>query len=250
MRFGLVLLLLASAPELHELRYRFPKGLVYEETTTRTLLLEGEEKGAPAVWKMSAEETFRRTIVEADGTRHPSIERVEVLKMVRTVEESPTEEKGRKVDPAQGRTFLWRRRPERWKLYDGKGEVTKRYPRLVERLSNWRDARLPKIPVRVGATWEVSARIFLETLGQPPPPRLDGLARFKLEEVREGTARISFDVVYRWRQGETDMSAEGKGIWRFDVRRGRDLELEVSVAVAAGKLKGTSRQRRVVKYPG
>ena len=234
------------------LQYRFPEGLVYDETTVRDFYLELVGEGKRVVYQIGSDESFRRTIIESSGNGPPEVERVQVVKMVRSVRQSATEEANEKVDAAQGRSFVWRKRGEDWSLYDSAGDASARFPRLADRMRNWRDARLPPKPVRPGETWEVTAKTFLETAGQPLPPELQGSARFELEEVTDGIARISFTFGYRWASGpptDVEMSADGDGVWLFDVENGRELELEMKSTILAGDTgKGRASQKRTVKY--
>ena len=239
-------------PEPATLAYRFPKGLVYEETTERRFVFEQKVEGESRRMARSSVETLRRTVLEADATQHPTMERVEVLRFTTTVEESPAEETGTTADDVQGKTFVWRRLADRWGLFDGKREVTAHHPRLVDRLVNWRDARLPKAPVAPGATWEVTAQTYLETAGQPVPPGIEGVAVFRLERVEGGVAHVAFAFRGRARVGGEMQSWEQEGAWTFDVDKGRDLEAStkgtVEVEGAAGGA-GEFTMTRKVAYP-
>ncbi len=241
-----------APPGAYLLQYRFPEGLIYDETTVRDFYLELVSGDKRVVYRVGSKESFRRTIVESSGDGPPEVERVQVVKMVRSVKQSATEEANDKVDAAQGRSFVWRKRGEDWFLYDSAGDASARFPRLAERMRNWREARLPPKPVKPGETWEVTAKAFLETAGQPLPPELQGSARFKLEEVTDGIARISFTFGYRWTSGpptNEQMSADGEGVWRFDVKNGRELGLEMKSTILAGDSgKGRASQKRTVKY--
>lgn len=232
--------LLLLFPETHALRYRFEKGMAYEETTTRAFELTQERAGKKQRIASSSVETLRRTVLEVDDTAHPTIERVEVVAFSRTVEEHPVEAPGTVADAAEGKTFVWRRLEDRWGLFDGKREVTGDHPRLVDRLKNWRDARMPRGPVAVGATWEVSAQTYLETAGQPVPPEIEGVAVFKLEGVEGGVATVSFRFVGKAVVAETSQEWEQKGWFRFDVAKGRDLDSEASGTVRVSGSEGGS----------
>ncbi|MGQ0614013.1 MAG: hypothetical protein ACT4PV_09780 [Planctomycetaceae bacterium] len=246
---GLILLL---APEPVTLAYRFPKGLVYEETTERRFVFDQKVDGEAKRLARSSTETLRRTVLEADATHHPTMERVEVIRFETTVEESPGEEIGTTADPVQGKTFVWRRLTDRWGLFDGKREVTELFPRLVDRLMNWRDARLPKGAVAVGAAWEVSAQTYLETAGQPVPRGIEGAALFKLESLEAGVARIAFTFHGGARVGGELQSWEQKGTWTFDLAQGRDLEATTEGTVKVEGPNGGSgvfSMTRKVRYP-
>ncbi len=244
--------ILLLAPETVTLAYRFPKDLVYEETTERRFVFDQKVDGEKQRMARSSLETLRRTVLEADASHHPTLERIEVVRFETTVEESPGEEIGTTADPVQGKTFLWRRLADRWGLFDAKQEVTELHPRLVDRLMNWRDARLPKGAVAVGATWEVSAQTYLETAGQPVPRGVEGAALFKLELVEAGVARVAFTFHGSARVGGELQSWEQKGTWTFDLAKGRDQE-----ATTEGTVKvegpnggaGVFSMTRKVRYP-
>lgn len=246
------LLLVVCAPgEGHVLKYRFEKGMVYEDRTLRSTKFERNDAGRRLVFDVESEEVLRRTILETDRTDHPTIERVEVLTFTRTTNDHPEEEAGTVKLPSQGNTFVWRRMEKRWRLFDKAGEVTGRHPVLVERLKNWRDARLPKKAVKVGDTWEISAKAFLETVGARVPADVEGRGVFRLEGVEGAVATIKFEYHYAWRTGGELVSAGQTGTWRFDLEKGRDLSLE-----SEGKVKfdngrsgsGTFRTIRTVTY--
>lgn len=225
--------------------------MVYEESTFRSVKFEHWGEEHRLVWEIESQEVLRRTILEVDGTDHPKVERVEVLQFTRTIKEHPEEEAGSAEGVPKGSTFVWRRLEDRWGLFDGNGEVTGRFPSLVERLKNWRDARLPKEPVAVGGTWEVPAKTFLETVGSPPPEGVDGLGVFKLERVEGSVATIAFDIRYSYTSHGELQAAAQKGTWRFDVAKGRDLELESEGTVQSNNGrsgKGTFRTHRKVTY--
>ncbi|MGH7163580.1 MAG: hypothetical protein ACREID_08850 [Planctomycetota bacterium] len=241
--FGAALLL--AAPETYTLRHRFEKRMVCEETTERELLY------VQMKWDASSVETLRRTVEETDGSDHPTVERVEVLKFARTERIEGRADPLTVIDPAQGRTFVWRRLKERWGLFDASGEVSDGYAKLVEQLKSWRDARMPKEPVAVGGTWEVSVAAFLEASGQPVPEGTTGLARFSLDEVKGDVATISFRFVAEMRLEGKLTTSELKGTLRFDVKRGRDLGYESEGTVRVEGVEGepgTFRLRRSVAY--
>lgn len=254
MSAAILLLFLIGAPGdsdgLVTLRYRFQKGLVYEDRTERSFYSKGTESdGKVRLWDMSSEETLRRTIVQVDETAHPTMERVEVLKFERTIRAMPNRRPGVIVDPAAGKTFLWRITKKGWRLYNkSERDVTEIYTRLVARLKNWRDARLPEKPIAVGGTWSVSYATFLRTSGSKVPDGVKGLARFKLESVQDGLGKIAFTIVGE----ESGNKHTIKGVWMFDVKNGRDISLENTgkvVSADGGKsAKGNVRSKRTVTY--
>lgn len=260
MRGILIAALFLAAPGTVKLAYRFPKGLVYTETTKRSILLQTVVHG-PTVGTLkgksdaSSVQSLRRTILEADDDGRPIAERVEVLQFVRTVRASPSgsESEGVHVDPAQGRTFVWRKKGSQFHLYDEKGDVTDAYPRLVEQLRPWRDARLPKKPVAVGDEWNISAATFLETSGAHlPPGEIDGTASFHVDSLKDGVADITFHFDATVNGSSVTQTWKQKGTWRFDYKRGRDLELKATVDISmkgATKATGTGKIERTVTYP-
>ncbi len=260
-----VLLLAAPSTADEPFRYRFEKGLVYDDTTVRTFHFEftrpGDKKdqktgkeAKPQLWDISTKEILRRTVLKVDKTAHPMIERVEVIQFDRIVKESPdpNERKGISQDPSVGRVFIWRRMKNAWKLFDPKDQdVTDRFPKLVNRLKNWRDARLPKKAVAVGQKWEVTMEAFLRTSGQPPPKDVEGIAAFNLDSLEKGLAQISFTASGSDRAAGAVRNYRLKGRWKFDTFRGRDLELESegTVEIAGEKgFKGTMTVHRTVSY--
>jgi len=224
-----LLLLFASESKTWEFKYRFPKGLVYEEASSRELAMETYADARTFRFKMRSDAKLRRSIVAVDENQRPTIERVEVLSLTNTVVEDPEKKPGTKADPAQGQTFVWRRLKERWGLFDqDDSEVTRKYPRLVEKLKNWRDTRLPREKVAVGGQWEVSALTFLETSGHAVPEGVDGVALFTLDAVEKGIASISFEVLFTQTVTGTYQSCRYTGTWRFDIEKGRDLSFDMS----------------------
>ncbi len=248
MRVALACLLLLAPDRTYELKYRFTKGMSYVDSQERVWkLTEGERQ-----FHVTHTIKVRRTIVEADETHHPVIERVEVTHYRTDTHKSPKQsELGLRPEACEGKTFLWKRLKTRWGLFDDKGEVSVQHVKLVGYLKNWRDARLPKQPQPVGGTWEVTARRFLQTAGLPLPPNLQGLGVFKLEKVERGIATIPFDVRYTFRDGSAVLTVAQKGVWTFDTTRGRDVSMvmrgEVLIDKGA-KGKGTLILRREVTY--
>lgn len=246
---ALFCILLAAAPDAVELRYRFARDTAYVETTTRSFRLEGEREGKKVLFDVSSEETLERTVLETDETEHPTRERVKVVKFARDVKSSPDEKTGARSDACEGGTFEWRRLEERWGLFDGDLEVTAKHARLVDRLKNWRDARLPRGAVAVGATWEVDAVRFLETAGQPVPPGVTGEAVFRLEGIEGDIASIRFTFEAKARIEGVEQTWRQKGTFRFDAKKGRELEFTADGTVSIdGGGQGTVKSRRVVDY--
>jgi hypothetical protein len=147
---------------------------------------------------------------------------------------------------------VWRQKDKGgWGLFGEKGEVTDKHPQLVQRLRNWRDARLPKKRVRVGSTWEVSAARFLEAVGQPVPPKAEGRAVFRLEAVEGDVARITFTFNESHPEDLRMFKAKETGVWLFDLKRGRDVSLEMKgiLEIDDGQTgSGKFRMRRTVTY--
>lgn len=248
---AVALLLLLAPGEAHAFAYRFEKDMVYEDSTVRSMKFEHRGDEHRLVWDVESDEVLRRTILEVDETDHPRVERIEVLKFIHTIKEHPEEEAGAKEGVPAGSRFVWRRLKDRWGLFDGEGEVTDRFPSLVERLKNWRDARLPKEPVEVGGTWEVPAKTFLETVGSPAPNDVQGLAVFRLQRVEGSVATITFDAAFTYNSGGEVQNVSQKGTWLFDVTKGRDLDLESEGTIKSNNGRtgsGTFRYRRLVTY--
>ena len=248
MRVALACLLLFAPDRTYELKYRFVKGMSYVDAQERVWkLTEGEKQ-----FHVTHTIKVRRTILEADESDHPVIERVEVTHYRTDTHKSPEKsEIGLRPEICEGKTFLWKRLKTRWGLFDGKVEVSFKHMKLVGYLKNWRDARLPTKPQPVGGAWEVTARRFLQTAGLPLPPNLKGLGVFKLEKVERGIATIPFDVRYTFSDRTVVWTVRQKGRWTFDAKRGRDISLvmrgEVLIDKGA-KGKGTLTMRRDVTY--
>lgn len=254
MRALAVALLLLAPGQEYELAYRFEKGMAYEDATERGHELIRLDGGKRQHWDVASKEVLRRTVLEVDDTGHPAVERVEVLAFVVDMKDNPEQHRiGKRELPEQGRSFVWRRLKKRWALFDERGDVTGHYPQLVERLKNWRDARLPPEPVAVGEEWDVPVKTFLETVGLPADrlKQLEGRALFRLEKVEGDVAVISVDVRYNWRMGVGLESAILKGTWRFDVAKGRDLSVayEGTMKIDNGRTgEGSFRMERKVTY--
>lgn len=247
-----LLLALLLAPEpTHELKLRFEKGMVYEEATTRRIKLRLIEQKRVAKFDVEEECLFRRTVLAVGDDGLPSEEKVEVLRFAKKIHERPDGEAGSETNPAEKKTFLWKRSGDGYVLLSGDTDVTKEHPRLAERLLSYRAKRMPEKPVAVGATWEVPAGAFLESTGQTVPPGLEGAAVFRLEEVKEGVARVSFEVKSSYSERGRAISGVQKGTWLFDMERGRELSLEAEGAVEFDRLEagdGSLRMTRALTY--
>jgi len=211
------------------LAYEYEKGLSYVDEARAAITLDMFVKGQHIAFEVENRKALKRTVLEVGDDGRPVIERVEVQRFVHEVKKHPREDVGERRAPSQGRTFVWRRKPrgDEWALYDGKGDVTAKHPQLVAKLRNWREARLPEEPVAPGDTWEVSAASFLRAVGQPVPEGVTGKATFTLDRIRDGIAHISFRFENTYRDGESVLQGWNKGVWRFDVERGRDLSLRM-----------------------
>ena len=248
----LALLLLLAPEKTYKIEYRFRKGDEYTDATTREFKMEIIQGKALAAFHIQSKETLLRQIQEVKDKR-PEIERVTIKDFTRDVKKSPVQkEVGAIKNTAIGAIFVWRRVGERWGLFGQRSELTERHPDIVNRLKNWRDARLPKKPVKVGEAWEVSARDFLETAGQPVPPKTSGSIEFKLKEVdANGVGKIEFRGIWMYRTAQSKYVVEQEGTWLFDIKNGRDLELK-----SVGKLDisgfeegaGTLEMKRVVTW--
>ncbi len=219
------------------LKYRFQKGLALVDRTSAAFTLDMFVKGQLIQFDIENRQELKRTVVKADESGAPLIERVEVKKFIHTVRKHPKEQAGDKYYPSHGHTYVWRKKSkgDAWGLYGDKGEVTKKHPQLVAKLKNWRAARLPKEPVAIGGTWEVSAARFLRAVGQPVPKGVVGKATFRLVELKRGVARITFVFKSTYRDGDSVLEGSNKGEWRFDVARGRDLSLHMKGVVEIDK---------------
>jgi hypothetical protein len=246
--------LLLLAPEgTHEIKLRFEKGMVYEDAATRRVKLTLTQHGKSIRFDREDDYHVRRTVLEVGTGGLPEMERVEVLKFASKTNEWPDQEPGVKENPAQGKSFVWRKKKDggEWALYADDKDVTEEHPRLVERLLNWRAARVPGKPVAIGATWEVPAQAFLEATGQQVPPGLEGSAVYKLEEVEDGIARISFEFKSLLREQGRDLAGIQRGTWLLDVAKGRELSLESegSMEIDGGKQGfGTFEMKRTITY--
>jgi len=224
---ALLLLLLLAPDGTHELKYRFEKGMTSEDDTTREFKLELIAGEKLVVNHLSTTQVIVREVREVGRDGRPSIERVSVKKFGREIHAAGDRKAGTETMPSEGKTFVWRK----GKLYVESGEVTKKFPTLVSRLQNWRDARLPGKAVKAGESWEVSAKTFLETVGQAAPESVKGKAVFTLEAVKDGIAKIPFRFEGSYKDGESTLSFAQEGVWRFDVKNGRDVELTMSAKI-------------------
>lgn len=234
----LLLALLLAPDSTHEMKLRFEKGMVYEEATTRRMKLRLIDQKRVAKFDFEEECLFRRTVLAVGDDGLPSEEKVEVLRFAKKIHARPDGEAGSEANPAEGKTFLWKRGGEGYVLMDGDKDVTEEHPHLAERLRSYRAKRMPEKPVAVGATWEVPAAAFLESTGQTVPPGLEGAAVFKLEEVKDGVARVSFEVKSGYKERGRDIAAVQKGTWLFDIARGREISLEATGSIEVDRLEG------------
>ncbi len=243
----LALLLLLAPEGTVELKLRFEEGMVYEETSKRQVKFRSIVEGRLSRFDKGDEVVVRRTVLAVGEDGLPVEESVEVVKSVATVNEASDDKTGSTARPSQGRTFTWRK----GRLFEGKKDVSEEHKDIVQRLSSRGAVRLPKGPVAVGATWEVEAREFEESDGRAAPEGIEGKAVFKLEEVKDGVARISFEIKLSYSQGGRVFSNVGKGVWLFDVKSGRELRLEgegkVEVDEARGGF-GTQKTLREITY--
>ena len=242
-------LLVLLAPEPVTLRYRFEKGLVYRESIQRSAELDLLAGGKKVRSHTTSDWRLKRTVISVDREGRVTRERIEVLNATRNFIASPDKPEGVKQDPFHGRRFVWRDGA----LHDDSGNVSSKYPRLVQHLGNWRDARLPGKPVAPGATWEVTAKKFLEAVGQTPPKDVAGRARFRLASVEGGVARIEIDFSMTYKSGPSTLGANQTGVWLFDVAKGRDLSLELSGKVEIDNGRGGSGKIATVRkltFPG
>ncbi|MFI5403643.1 MAG: hypothetical protein ACHQ1G_11960 [Planctomycetota bacterium] len=243
----LALLLLLAPEGTVEMKLRFEKGMVYEEASKRQVKFKAINQGHVARYDKEDEVVVRRTILAVGEDGLPAEESVEVLKSVATTREAPDDKTGETVRPSQGKTFMWRKGA----LYEGRKDVSLEHKDIVQRLRSLGSVRLPKGPVAPGATWEVPARDFEESDGREVPEGLEGKAVFKLEEVKDGVARITFEIKLAYSQGDRAFTNTGTGVWLFDVANGRELKLDgegkLEVDEARGGF-GTQKASRELTY--
>jgi len=218
----LLLSLLLAPDGAVELKLRFERGIVYEEASKRQITLKVINAGRVFRYDKADEVAVRRTVLEVGEDGLPSEESVLVLKSAQTIREAPDDKTGTTARPSQGKTFAWRR----GKLYEGEKDVSEEHKDIVQRLKSRGAVRLPPGPVAVGATWEVAAKDFEESEGRDAPEGVEGKAVFKLEEVKDGIARISFEIRFAFPKGPQTFKSTGQGTWLFDVKNGRELRLE------------------------
>jgi len=248
---ALCLLVLLAPEQSYELKYRHEKGVTYRDAAIKAIRLTLFVDGRLVKFDVETQYDIERTVIEADR-EGPEVERVVVRKFVQIVRQSPDAKEGTKAFKSQGKTFVWRREKKTWGLYDNEGDVTKKYANLVVLLRNWRAARLPKTPVAVGHTWEVSAKTFLETVGQEVPPQVAGKATFRLVAVKDGVAKIAIEFKSSWRHQKNVLGGTQTGTWLFDLKRGRDVEVTMEGGIEVDNGKGgygKFRSHRAVTYP-
>ncbi|MHC4729374.1 MAG: hypothetical protein ACYS6Z_02135 [Planctomycetota bacterium] len=247
---ALCLLVLLAPEQTYELKYRHEKGATYRDAAIKSIQLTLFAAGRLVKFDAETQYDIERTVIKADS-EGPEVERIVVRKFVQIVRASPEGEEGTKQFKSHGKTFVWRREKKTWGLYDGEGEVTKKYANLVVLLQDWRAARLPKKPVAVGDTWEVSAKTFLETVGQQVPPQVAGKATFRLAAVKDGVAKIAIEFKSSWRNQGSVLGGTQKGTWVFDLKRGRDIEVTMEGGIEVDNGKGgygKFRSHRAVTY--
>jgi len=247
-----LLLCLVLAPESTvEMKLRFEKGMVYEDASTRRVKLRLIEQRRLMKFDVGEDTLFRRTVLAVGDDGLPSEEKIEVLRFKKEIHEQPDREPATSDNPAQGKTFLWKRSGASYALYEGDKDVTKEHEALAERLRSYGTKRVPEKPVAVGATWEVPAAEFLASTGQQVPPGLEGTAVFKLEEVKENVARVSFEMKSSYKDRERDVSGVQKGTWLFDVERGREVSLEAEWTMEFDRMEkgdGSFEMTRTLTY--
>jgi len=237
----------------HKLAYSFRKGDEYVDSTKRAVKLEIIQGKSLAVFDIRSKEVLVRKILETRKGK-PEIENVVVREFTRETKKHPEQaEIGEKKSGAIGRTFVWRRvNDERWGLFGRRAEETNRFRPVVERLKNWRDARLPDEPVAVGGSWKVPIKEYLSTVGQEIPEGATGNIEFKLASVDgDGVAKITFGGVWTYMQPGTRVVVTQKGEWIFDTRKGRDLKISATGEIdmsGAEEGKGTLSMERVVEW--
>ncbi len=218
----LALLLLLAPEGAVEMKLRFEKGMAYEEASKRQVRFRAIGEGSFTKNDVADEIVVRRTVVEVGEDGLPTEESVEVLKSVVNVKEASDDKTGVTVRPSQGKTFMWRK----GRLYEGEKDVSEQHKDIAQKLRSRCAVRLPTGPVAVGGAWEVAAKDFEESEGRDAPEGIQGKVVFKLEEVKDGVARISFEIGVAQPQGQRMRRHTGKGTWLFDVKNGRELRLE------------------------
>jgi len=246
-----LLALLLAPDSTHEMKLRFEKGMVYEDATNRRVKLRLIEQGRLIKFDVEEDCLFRRTVLAVGDDGLPAEEKVEVVRFAKKIHDRPDGEPGSETNPAQGKTFLWKRSGEGYALLSGDADVTKEHPRLAERLLSYRAKRMPEKPGAVGGTWEVAAPAFLEATGQQVPPGLEGAATFKLEEVQDGVARVTVEVKSGYRERGREITGVQKGTWLFDIAHGREVSLEAEGSMEFDRLEagdGSLKMTRTLTY--
>jgi len=247
---ALCLLVLLAPEQTYELKYRHEKGVTYRDAAIKSIQLTLFAHARLVKFDVETQYDIERTVIEADR-EGPEVERIVVRKFVQIVRAAPEQKEGTKQFKSHGKTFVWRREKKKWSLFDGEGDVTKKYPNLVVLLRDWRSARLPKKPVAVGDTWEVSARTFLETVGQQVPPQVAGKATFRLAAVKDGVAKITIEYKSSWRDKKSVLGGTQNGTWHFDLKRGYDIEVQMEGGIEVDNGKGgygKFKSHRAVTY--
>jgi hypothetical protein len=208
----LLALLLLAPDQTHDLKLRFEKGMVYEVASARKVTLKAIQ--GESIFRLNREYQYvvRRTVVEVGEDGLPAAETVEVRKASIDVKEAPDDKTGVTELGAQGKTFAWKRKKDgEWALYDGDEDVTKTHEDVAQSLKSRSSLRLPSAPVAVGGTWELPARKFEESEGREAPEGLDGKATFKLEEVKDGVAHVTFELEFSHLDHGQTVRYKGKG---------------------------------------
>lgn len=248
---ALLFVLLLAPEEAHEIKYSFTEKMSYQDESSRTMKMELYSGGKRVKFDYASRYVMQHTVLEVDHGKLVA-ERVKVDVLTVTILASPTEPEGKKAGKSQGRTFVWRKiRDKGWRLFDEEGDVTLKYPHVVERLTSSRDARLPKKPIVVGGSWKVPAKDFLEAAGQKVPPEVAGAAVFTLEEIKNGVAKIVYEFKYSYRERGRVLAGTQKGTWLFDLKRGRDLSFDMKGTLDVDNSKeglGIFTRRRTVTY--
>jgi hypothetical protein len=248
-----LLLALVLAPDaMHETKLRFEKGMVYEDAANVRVKLRLIQQQGVAKYDIEEDTLFRRTVLAVGDDGLPSEEKVEVVRFKKTIHDQPdVAEPGTKANAAEGKTFLWKRAGESCALLEGDKDVTKDHAALADRLRSYLAKRGPGKPVEVGGTWEVPAAAFLAAAGQKVPPGVEGAATFKLEEVKDGVGRISFEAKSAYRDFGCEVAEVRKGTWLFDVARAREVSFEAEGSIEYNKLEagdGSFKMTRTLTY--
>ena len=235
---AVMLLVLAAPDSAVDLKYKTTPGVTFRDATIKTSKLRLFSGTRIVKYHVVIERVVDRTVL--DGGR----ERIFVAKFVKRTIESPTEKAGEKPVPGHGMTFIWKD----GKLYDGEGDVTKKFTSLVESLKTPRDVRLPGKPVAVGDSWKVGAADFMRASGQKVGKGVEGETVFTLQAVENGVARIAFEGKRTQKERGRTISGSDRGVWLFDVRQGRDREFKMDGKIVVGQRggDGTLKMTRTV----